>query len=213
MNWPTKLIFVRHGESEGNTLTPEENARNEKPNHDFALSQRGREQAMITGEHLRTALPQIDTFFCSTYRRTQETLSLLYPNAKPIIDSRLNEYFHGIWNTVPHNRIAELYPEEASIREREGLYYYRPPGGQNGQDVDLMIQSFIQTLKIDHDGQTILIAAHGNWLLLFWRIMFNLTPNDFIARRANNSYKNCAVAIYERKDSAMHLVTDNVVYY
>jgi 2,3-bisphosphoglycerate-dependent phosphoglycerate mutase len=213
MNWPLHMIFVRHGQSEGNVTSTEELIRSGKPNHRFALTEQGRRQAQLTGVYLHTHIPHIDSFFCSTFQRTQETLSILYPDSKPIIDSRLNEMWHGIWNTLSEEQIKERYPEEERIKCQEGLYHYRPPGGQNGQDVELFIYSFIQTLKSDYDGKTVLIAAHGNWLLLFWKVMHNLTPDDFVERTRTNRYKNCALSVYRREGNAIHLIEDNRVYY
>ena len=42
MAWPKLLVFVRHGESEGNVLNADERAELEIPTHEYALTPRGR---------------------------------------------------------------------------------------------------------------------------------------------------------------------------
>ena len=108
-------------------------------------------------------------------------------------------------------KVLTLYPEEARIRDREGEYHYRPPGGQSCQDVEVMIHSFIQYVRADHADKTVLISAHGNWMLLFWRIMLNRPPSEFESRYEGGKYKNCAISVYEGDGKTIHLVGDNIV--
>lgn len=207
MDWPARIVLVRHAESEENVVSSDDSSFGEKANHAFALTSRGRRQAEAASAYL-ARYGIFDAYFCSTYQRTRETLWLMYPEVSPVIDSRLNELWRGIWHTMPRERIAQLYPEEIHIREREGEYHYRPPGGQNCQDVEVMIHSFIHSLRIDYAGKNVFISAHGNWMLLFWRIMLNREAGEFETRER---YKNCALSVYERNGNAMQLVTDNMV--
>ncbi|OGF63106.1 hypothetical protein A2926_00635 [Candidatus Giovannonibacteria bacterium RIFCSPLOWO2_01_FULL_44_40] len=210
MKWPKRVVLVRHGESEGNVRSPDDISFDDKANHEFALTEKGKQQARLTGKYVRAKYGEFDSYFCSTFRRTQETLSLLCPESVPVIDSRLNELWRGIWHTMSKEKVLTLYPEEASIREREGEYHYRPPGGQSCQDVEVMIHSFIHCLRADYVNKNVLISAHGNWMLLFWRIMLNRQPSEFESRYKGNKYKNCALAIYERVGESLCLVGDNV---
>ena len=138
-------------------------------------------------------------------------MSLMYPGTRPIIDSRFNELWRGIWHTLGKERVAELYPEEIDIRKLEGEWHYRPPGGQSCQDVEIMIHSFINSLRVDYSGKNILVVAHGNWMLLFWRVITNSQPGEFESRYRSNKYKNCALSIYEGSGNSLNLVSDNFV--
>ena len=211
MNWPKRVVLVRHGESEGNVKSSDDISFDDKANHEFALTEKGKKSAQQIGEYLQQKYGDFDTYFCSTFRRTQETLSLAYPQVVPIIDPRLNELWRGIWHTMSKESVLALYPEEARIREREGEYHYRPPGGQNCQDVEAMIYSFLQTIRADHADKTVLISAHGNWMLLFWRIMLNQHPKEFESRYKKGKYKNCAIVVYENNGTCLQLVCDNVI--
>lgn len=211
MNWPKRVVLVRHGESEGNVRSPNDTSFDNKANHEFALTKKGAQQAQLTGKYVQAKYGKFDSYFCSTFRRTQETLSFLYPEVVPVIDSRLNELWRGVWHTMPKKKVLALYPEESHIRDREGEYHYRPPGGQSCQDVEVMIHSFIHCLRIDYTDKNVLISAHGNWMLLFWRVILNRQPSEFESRYKGSKYKNCALAIYERDGEALHLVGDNVL--
>ncbi len=115
MDWPKRIVLMRHGESENNVAQSSDDASfDERANHAFALTKNGRRQALMTSTHVRTAHRTFDAFFCSTFRRTQETLNLMFPGAIPIIDSRLNELWRGIWHTMPREKILALYPEKSA---------------------------------------------------------------------------------------------------
>ena len=146
MDWPKRIVLVRHGESEGNVKSLDDLSFENKANHLFALTERGRKQAEEVGKYLQANYSPFDAHFCSTFRRTRETLLLMFPKVEPVTDSRLNELWRGIRHTMPREKIIEVYPEEVAIRQREGEYHYRPPGGQSCQDVEAMIYSFITFL-------------------------------------------------------------------
>ncbi len=211
MSWPKRIVLLRHGESEGNIRSSDDISFEDKANHAFALTEKGREQARTAGMRLRGGWPEFDSYFCSTFQRTQETLSLAYPSAIPVIDSRLNELWRGIWHTMSREKVLELYPEESRIREREGEYHYRPPGGQSCQDVELMIYSFLLSLRADYAGKNVLISAHGNWMLLFWRIVCNRSPIAFESRYKGDKYKNCAIAEYDGTSAGITLIREGVL--
>ena len=49
----------------------------------------------------------------------------------------------------------------------------------------------------------VLVFAHGDWMLLFWRIMQNATVGDLHDRMHRDRYENCAIVEYVRGDSGM----------
>lgn len=211
MGWPKRIVIVRHGESTGNTLTLEELAVGGHVNHLYPLTERGIEQVQKTGEYLRAWFVNFDEYFVSTYVRTQQTLKHMFPLAKPLIDSRLNEQSRGIWSYMAHDKVKKLYPEEEGIRKLQGWYHYRATGGQNCQDVEIFAYSFINTLLQSYEGKNVLIAAHGNWALLFWRIVMNKTIHEVEHRYHTNRFKNASVTIYEGKGQNLVITKDNYV--
>ena len=210
MDLPRRIVVVRHGESEGNVVALENVHLINKPNHSFSLTENGKAQASRTGEYLRQRFGGFDSYFCSTYKRTQETLGILFPGVDRIIDSRLNEISRGVWNTMPRDVVRKLHPKEEDISETEGSYHYRALGGQNCPDVELGVYSLLDSLRINHSDESVLIAGHGNWMVCFWRVVLNKTAEEYQVRYATDKYKNAAYAIYEREGKSLCLVEDNV---
>ena len=208
--WPKQIVIVRHAESEGNAKKADDNSMTEVANHQFSLTVAGQEQALTTGEHLRVNY-EFDAFFVSTFERTQQSFALMFPEVKPIVDSRLDEFWRGIWHTMSEEEAVQAYPQEVRIKEREGLYHYRAPGGQNGQDVDLMIYSFLSDLRELYANKRLLIVGHGTWMIFFWRIMRGLSIKEAEARYKSNKYHNASVTVFDQKDESMVLTLDDYV--
>ncbi len=212
-DWPKRIVFVRHAESEGNIMSSRDGEfLVGKANHAFALTKRGEQQARTTGAWLN-ARYTFDSFYCSTFSRTLDTLVCMFPSANPSIDSRLNELWRGIWHTMPTAIIVQEYPYEEGIREREGLFHYSAPGGQSGSDFELKIYSFLQQLRMDCSGQSVLVVTHGYWLLHLWRILQNKSVLEYEQRYINDKYRNCATCIYEVFENKLKLVLDGGVAY
>ncbi len=211
MNWPSRIVLVRHGESVGNVRSIDDHPYKYGANHQYVLTPRGREQAAITGTYLRETYGAFDAYFASTLARTQETFSLMYPETQPIIDSRLNELSRGIWNRMSRAEIERCYPGEANLWESEGWYHYRPPGGQSCPDGELAIHSFTAFLREQYAGKNVLITGHGTWLILFWRTILNRQVAEAEHRRRANQYKNASVTIYEGRGQDLVLAKDNFV--
>lgn len=96
--YPNRIIFVRHGESEAN-VKPSLYAT--VPDNEIRLTDVGREQARLCGEKLSKIIGEDETvmFYFSPFRRTSETC----------------EY---ISKSFPSNRIYK-FREDPRIREQE----------------------------------------------------------------------------------------------
>jgi broad specificity phosphatase PhoE len=209
---PKRIVLVRHGESEGNVVSLEAVVHlGNIPNHAFRLTAKGKDQAEKTGKYLQERFGSFDAYFCSTYTRTQETLALMYPSVSPKVDSRLNEISRGVWNTMSKDVVNAQYPQEEQTGGVEGSYHYRALGGQNCPDVEQGIYSFLDSLTIQHSDESVLVAAHGNWMMCFWRVVLNKYAKEYEVRYATDKYKNAAFSLYERHGKSFALVEDNVV--
>jgi broad specificity phosphatase PhoE len=199
MGWPSLLVFVRHAESEGNIRTPEERVNYEVAAHAYALTDRGQAQAGITGAYLQEKYGEFDVYYSSYYKRAKETLKIMYWDAHHYEDARLAEAQRGIWHTMPSALIAEHYPKEIERKKREGLYHYRPLGGENWADIELRIHSFLGTLNRDCSDQKVLVVAHGHWLILFQRLVEHFSIEEAERRYTTNSeaFENASVTVYK----------------
>ena len=208
MGWPKLLVLVRHAESEGNLRTESERAEFNVSTHKYALTECGRKQAEITGQFLRSTFGDFDVRYVSYYERSKETMAIMYPGVRVYEDPRLAEGQRGIWHTMTKPQMERRFPEEFQRKEREGLYHYRPLGGENWPDIELRIHSFLGTLSRDYDGQKVLIVVHGHWLILFQRLIDHFSIAEALQRYRSKIFQNASVTIYNdlRKNGKSRLI-------
>lgn len=197
MGWPKLLAFVRHGESAGNTMTPDERAAFEQSTHAYPLTDRGRRQAAITGEYLRETYGEFDIVWSSYYVRAQETAAIVVPHRKVWEDARLAEGQRGMFHTMTKAEVEQYMPWELRRRAREDIYHYRPPGGENWPDIEGRIHSFLGTLARDGDGKRVLIVGHGHWLILFQKMIHHFDIAEAMRRYRAGAAPNASVTIYK----------------
>ena len=201
MPWPKLLLLVRHAESEGNVRPdPDERAAYEVATHAYPLTERGRRQAVMTGEWLRDVYGGFDVYYTSYYARAKETMTLMFPEARVYEDSRLAEANRGIYHTYTKEEIARYYPKELERKEREGLYHHRPFGGENWPDIEQRVHSFLGTLNRDCGGEKVLIVVHGFWLILFQKLVHHFSVEEAEARYRNQVVPNASVTAYEASE-------------
>jgi broad specificity phosphatase PhoE len=215
MGWPKQLILVRHAQSEGNIRSSDERAQWNIATHSYGLTDRGKQQARITGEYLHKHYGNFDTYYVSYYERSRETMRIMYPNAHAYEDPRIAEAQRGIWHTMTKEEISKQYPGELERKEREGIYHYRPLGGENWPDVELRIHSFLETLSRDREGKKVLIVVHGNWLVLLQRLIHHFSIEDAVEKYRTSVFENASVTVYRgiesKTQSRLELVEENVV--
>ncbi|MBI2048036.1 MAG: phosphoglycerate mutase family protein [Parcubacteria group bacterium] len=192
---PDEIVFCRHGESVGNVRKKDDSSTNDIPNHQFDLTSVGVSQARQAGVYLNThfngGFPE---YYVSTFLRAKRTFQLLCLNTNPTPyeDPRLDEYWRGIFHSMPEDAIRIFYPSEHAIAKREGWYHYRPPQGEAGKDVELRILSFLSSLE---PHERIFICGHGQWFCFLDRILCGKTRDE--AR--TESPKNCSVVSFKMR--------------
>ena len=196
MSWPKRLVLVRHAESEGNVRSVDERAQFDIATHAYPLTEKGRDQARITGEYLKNLYGNFDVHYTSYYARSKETMAIMYPDARVYEDPRLAEAQRGIYHAMTREEILAQFPKEHERKEREGLYHYRPFGGENWADVELRIHSFLGTLNRDYDDMKVLMVVHGHWLLLFQRLIHHFSIDEAIRRYKAGVFENASVTAY-----------------
>ncbi len=199
MGWPKLLVLARHAESEGNVRTADERAKFGIASHAYPLAERGRRQAEITGTYLKERFGEFDVYYTSYYARSKETMRIMYPGTRMYEDPRLAEGQRGIYNSMTEEEIRIRLPEELKRKECEGLYHYRPFGGENWPDIELRIHSFLGTLSRDYGGLRVLIVVHGHWLILLQRLIHHFSIDETIKRYKAGVFENASVTIYEEK--------------
>lgn len=214
MAWPTRLVLVRHAESAGNVRTAEERAALEISSDKYPLTPLGERQAAITGAYLHEKYPLFDVHYVSYYLRSRQTMQIMFPNVRVYEDPRLAEANRGIWHTMTRDEIQTHFPREIARKEREGLYHYRPFGGENWPDIELRIHSFLGTLNRDCEGMSVAMVVHGHWLILLQRLIDHFSVEEALCRYERGAANNASVTVYEgrmvKNKSRLVLVEENV---
>lgn len=218
MGCPNKIVFVRHAQSEGNLRSVDERAQLEMSTYAYPLTALGIEQAKITGEYLRQQFPDgFDVYYSSYYTRAKQTLETMFPDYKSLIvreDARLAESQRGIYHALTKSQIESIYPTELQRKDREGLYHYRPLGGENWPDVELRARSFIDSLKEDYHGKNVLVVMHGFWMLMFQHIHEEFSIPEALDRYAGKGrgmFENASITTYDQWYDRLTLSEENFV--
>ena len=202
------LVIVRHGESHRNVLRMKALATGGLDYHDnvrdvdVTLTERGIHQSLETGKYLASRF-RFDRVFVSPYERSMQTAQLIlrqfsYP-VDLTVEERVREREFGILDGLTRAGIQKKFPGEWKRRQREGKYYYRPPGGESYPDVALRLHSFLGTLARDCSRQSVLMVCHSVVVLMLRRLLERLTEEQLlkIDRDPEQEVCNCSVTWYE----------------
>jgi broad specificity phosphatase PhoE len=206
--WMDHLVIVRHAESERNVRRAAAlksgalDYGHEVRDMDVPLTERGEKQAEATGYYLGKMF-KFDRVFVSPYLRAVQTTHLMLRrfghHLSPTLEERVREKEFGILDGLTRNGIMKKYPDEWKRREREGKYYYRPPGGESYPDVALRVHGFLGTLTRDCRKQSVLVVCHSVVALTFRRLLERLSEKDLLAidRDPEQDVCNCSITWYQ----------------
>lgn len=212
--WPETLMIARHGYSTANERKDNAKKTGAEPawdgverDQDAALTPHGLRQGyslgvMIAGMGLNY---RPDYIITSPYLRakqtTQECVYGMKHAPEIIVEERIREIEFGVMDGIDRKRFRELYPLEADRRERDGKYYYRPPGGENRPDVRLRVHSVLDTLNRDYVGAKVLIVCHSVVVLAFRSLLERWEEHEYLKVDKEDDCKNCGLTIYHREDN------------
>ncbi|PRP85815.1 phosphoglycerate/bisphosphoglycerate mutase [Planoprotostelium fungivorum] len=165
--WPKRLVIIRHGQSEQNAaldlMDPNIDALSSVRDADIKLTPLGRWQATETGKYLAGG-EKFDICFSSPYQRAMDTAELIRKelpyNLKQYTDNWLREKEFGRLHGLDDKSVKEKFPEEVSIRKRDGRYWYKFPGGENYPAVEIRVHLFLEKICRDYAGRSVLVVTH-----------------------------------------------------
>jgi broad specificity phosphatase PhoE len=180
----TKLIIIRHGESEANKLGVAAGW------NDYPLTPLGVAQAEETAAHL--AAEQIDVVcssdLCRAYATAEANAKLhgLTVQAYP----ELRETYCGEWEGIT---FAELEARDPAAYEnfRRFQLLHTFSGGENLWESGVRFYNKILEIAKENQGKTILIAAHGAVIRVFWALICGTPKEEATAKHdyaSNASY-------------------------
>jgi broad specificity phosphatase PhoE len=183
----TTFYLVRHGRSVGNA------AEQVQGWLDLPLDERGRQEAVLLGERLRSN--PLAAVYASPLARAVETARPLTEacGLPLILDERLREYHMGAWTGLTIPEIEAMMPSHWL----EGGDDHIGPGAETGAAMRERVSSFIQDILTRHPEDAVVVISHGGTL----GAMLSLVLGTPAIRRQPFTFGNASISevTYERK--------------
>ncbi len=175
------LVLLRHGQSQWNL----ENRFTGWV--DVPLTDLGETEARRAGEKIKAAGLRFDRAFTSVLKRAIRTLDLVLevlgqtglPNER---GQALNERHYGDLQGLDKAETAKKFGDE-QVRLWRRSYDVAPPGGESLENTAARTLPYLQSniLPAVHDGQHVLVAAHGNSLRSIVMHLDGLTREEVLS--------------------------------
>jgi broad specificity phosphatase PhoE len=184
----SRLIIVRHGESEGNA---DESLYATVPDHRLKLTERGVEQARGAGRRISELLGDSSVYmFSSPFERTLQTSREIEKELRlagvRIVgdareDPRIREQEWGMLQSPLASERQRIKDERSAF----GSFFYRFERGESGADVSDRTSSFLESLfrffrrpTFDPES-TVVIVTHGLAMRLLLMRYFRWSVAEF----------------------------------
>lgn len=207
----TRLILIRHGESESNR-----NGSIAGRTLDSPLTELGRFQAQEAGEWLaRSAIP-IGAVYSSPMTRAINTAGCVFPAAAIAIDERLHEKFYGPMEgqggEMYRRYIQKEQDELAQLSSFEEKYAYKPhPEFESGAEVYERVRPFIIEAHRKHPGQNVLAATHGGLMKAIF--LLDAAKRGFETDYRSIFLANAGVLVVEVEDEEITVMATTRITY
>lgn len=147
-----KIVFVRHGESEGNVV----HEINDNPARIVNLTERGRGQAVAAGEALRGR--RFTVAYASEFPRARQTAEIIlrHQACGLRIDARINERRSGM-DGMPVHVFNDLI--------RVDRLYMKPAHGESFVEQMERLRSFLDDVAACHPEGQVLAVSHQDPIL------------------------------------------------
>lgn len=226
MSYPRQLVIIRHAQSlsnsirKGNLFVPDNQdgqylksfKAEETPLTDLGLL-----QAEYAGSFLQKGYDKFDAVYCSTYKRTIQTLDGIEHCYTDCGNKLSDEIFYDpLIREIERGEIHNMTEKEANQyfpwfrlfpqhewyknpKARSGWFYTRTPGGgESYADVLLRTRVFLNELFIKHTNEKILLITHGGVTRTIRMYLEGLTPNEFERDLLLWRFRNCGLVVYEQ---------------
>lgn len=186
----TKIILIRHGETEWNR------GKIFRGTYDIPLNDNGRNQAKLAAKALKKR--QIDAAYTSPLSRAVETAQIVLGahNIAATPHDAFIDIDYGQWTGLPDSEVAEKFPAEHSAWQ-SAPQTIRIPGGNTLQEVYDKACNAMEAITEKHKDQTVAIFSHRvvNKLLIIAALNLPLESFGFIIQG------NCCINEFERIQS------------
>ncbi len=213
---PVDIVFVRHGQSEGNLAVKASLAGDNRfftPGHmdrhsrAYRLTDLGIEQARRAGAWLKQeGLTLFDRHYVSDYIRAKETaVHLEIPNAGWRVEYQLRERDKALMDNVPPSENATLFEREQRQYELDPFLSYPAGGGESIASHCLRLKAdFLAHLARDCSDKRVIVVCHGHVMRALQLELLQMGHDDFIrlddSEDPKDRIRNCQVMWYTRRD-------------
>ena len=174
----TKLILLRHGESESNVKDVKAGQTDGYP-----LTQKGIEQSKKIAKILKKE--KIDIIISSPIQRAKQTAGIVNDvlGIEYIEDDRIREYDFGAWNGHNSEELFcdenKVYQEYRKLEHDEERWNFKFGGdGESRKEIEQRVGNFIEEVAEKYKGKNILIVGHGGINAMFNRLIDNLSIKE-----------------------------------
>lgn len=157
MNDKTRLIVVRHGETQAN-LDGRWQGHTDSP-----LTKTGIAQAEAVAQRLKRG--RFSQLYSSDLGRARQTAQIIAHRTghEIILDEHLRERHLGIFQGLTRAEMEARYPDEWHLYRTTGPDYVIP-GGESARQRFERSTSRLREIALDHPGETGVIVTHGGVL-------------------------------------------------
>jgi broad specificity phosphatase PhoE len=182
-----KLYFVRHGESEANTLHI--NSNRDRPH---GLTSRGIEQARALADQLKD-IP-FAALFTSPVLRSRQTADILFMafGIPCQVTDALREYDCGLLEGCSDEESWKQHRQYYNDWMLCRGYEEKPEGGESFLEIRERFLPFIDTLSKRNEEHTLLVGHGGLFHLMLPLILTNV-DNEFV-RQHGLGHTDCVIA-------------------
>lgn len=196
----TRILLVRHGESEGNVLNVFTGHRA------YPLTPMGHRQAAITAQYIKEHYT-VDAVYSSDLPRafqTAEHIALQYD--LPIVtDPALRELYGGQWENKCFSELPEQYPGDFSVWTNDTIHACCT-GGESILELTDRVVTGIKKIAGKHPGQTLVMVTHATPIrTALWKI----SQSPDAAFQTTNFGCNCAVSELVFENGMLSVVSAN----
>ena len=176
----SKLILIRHGQSEWNKLNLFTGWKNP------GLTKKGEKEATDAGKLLREKGIIFDIAFTSALKRAQDTLTIILKeidqtSLKIIKDQSLNERDYGDLSGLNKDEARKKWGED-KVHQWRRSFDIPPPGGESLRNTADRVLPYYKSNIVPriNEGLNILITAHGNSLRSLVMHLDNISSEDIV---------------------------------
>jgi alpha-ribazole phosphatase len=174
----TKLILVRHGQTEWNVQ------RRYQGQTDIPLNDVGRQQA--TALALRLEGEDMAAIYASDLKRTRQTAQAIAERCGLLVhdEPRLREMCFGDWEGLTHAEIEARWPDEQAAWYADPTNV-APPGGETLAQVVTRVKAAANDIVREAQERTVALVAHGGTLRVLVCQAMGIEPPAFWRLRAD----------------------------